>query len=671
MIVKSVEGRNFRSYETVSWSIKESGLFLIDGINPDTGRSNASGKTTLIDSIFWALYGYLPKWNGPKGGPADAVIQRGFDSCSVKVTVENNKMLYEIERQRPNKLKVTCNGSVIDGKTSDLDSRMSSFIGMTASQFLISVYISQDRNLSFYTMSDADRTQFLSVIAGLDNLNIALEKVKVEKKEIESQLDKTHGAISVLEDQIAALPSQKASLLDQVKILESRVLEESNQQSEILSRVNKEKEKNEQDFKILCNQSDSELSIQLKQIQQDYEAGKRKIEEFSQQLLSLPMLDPTYEQRVEEIKIKLNECQELKNKQHQIEVHNKAQKELIRHIIAQIEEVKNGKCQSCLQDLPEGSKNEQLTRLIGKANEIKGKFLADISLVDCSPIEEEYRKAQDELYQKKAEIEAAPNRIRIQVNGLKEKAANLLAMAKDKQSANELNKRNFLNQKNSRLREIENEIHKFQAKIQATKNEHKEVSNLLKFHEAQELSLTSKLEENKIKVLTLNGKLDEVLDLIELFGPKGLRVVYFDDIIDRIGSRAAQLLSLMTDGIYSTRIDQLGNNSKGEDKLMLRPVITRGGVELPQDDLSGGMRRTAMLAYDIAAAESVGESSVLFLDEALDGLDAVGKAEAMRLLEEVAMSRAVYVIDHTQETASSINNRIQITYKDGISTLST
>ncbi len=123
MKILSIKAVNFRSYQKIDWTLPSEGLFLIDGTNLETGRANMVGKTTLLDSIAWALYGYLPKWGGPKGGPADAVIKRGEDKCSVTVTLQNSSDLYEITRQRPVKLTVKKNGIVQEGKTSDLDKR--------------------------------------------------------------------------------------------------------------------------------------------------------------------------------------------------------------------------------------------------------------------------------------------------------------------------------------------------------------------------------------------------------------------------------------------------------------------------------------------------------------------------------------------------------------------
>jgi len=125
----------------------------------------------------------------------------------------------------------------------------------------------------------------------------------------------------------------------------------------------------------------------------------------------------------------------------------------------------------------------------------------------------------------------------------------------------------------------------------------------------------------------------------------------------------------MTDEVYSTSLIQIREDSKGASKLVLRPAISKGGQEVPLDDLSGGARRMVMLAYDVAVSETIADSAPLLLDEALDGLDVVGKSEAMRLLESVSKTRPVFVIDHSSEFKSSFSQIITVSHKNGESCL--
>jgi DNA repair exonuclease SbcCD ATPase subunit len=156
---------------------------------------------------------------------------------------------------------------------------------------------------------------------------------------------------------------------------------------------------------------------------------------------------------------------------------------------------------------------------------------------------------------------------------------------------------------------------------------------------------------------------DLALDLVEIFGPKGYRAVCFDGLIEKISDRAGQLLGVMTEGLYGTRLEQMGQDSKGNQKLILKPVIIKNASEVPLDDLSGGAEERVALAYDIAVAEAAGEGMPLLLDEVLSALDAVGKSEAMALLEEVSKTRPVLVIDHSSEFKAMFSQTIKVVYQ--------
>jgi DNA repair exonuclease SbcCD ATPase subunit len=281
------------------------------------------------------------------------------------------------------------------------------------------------------------------------------------------------------------------------------------------------------------------------------------------------------------------------------------------------------------------------------------------------------RDAEAALTNRKSELSALPNRIKSEMLAIESDIRNLnsiIELMQTKQSQElghaivESNKIESLESKG--LAEFKNELSK--AEIMS------ETSEKALTDAAEDLEKQKATKESIQQIIS--SKADEMTilqDLSELFGSKGYRSVYFDSMISRISDKAGSLMSIMTDGVYSTRLEQIGSDSKGNSKVILKPYITKGGQDVPPDDMSGGAEDRAMLAYDIAIGEIDSDGPPLFLDESVGGIDYVGKMEMMTLLEEVSRHRPVIVIDHSESFKAAFTNIISIDYSKGNSVLGT
>lgn len=667
MRILSVKATDFRAYPTLDWSLPGYGLYMIDAIT-DTGRSNMAGKSTLLDSIFWGLFGWLPKWHGPKGGPVDAVIRRNTTRCQVEVVFEHNGSTIRVIRQRPNKLQVYQDYKEIHGKSSDLDKRIEILLGMSAQQFLLSVYIAQDRSTSFFTMTDGERTQLLSLIAGLEELDRGLELAKQKKDQIQASLNKAEGALNVLKEQINVFPTQKTLYLDRFESKKSEVDHSDKNLQEAI--IEAEGRKN-----LCINEHDSEIvrlqsgrDAKLKELQKQRE--NQSVTLSSLHLGSdVAKLEPSYYAAVSEIQEKITEINSHNKEQEKIRIRNYQRVEKINKALDNAERAAQGKCSTCKQELPQWDREAHAQKFLEQAHALQEEIEIEGDLMDKAGLEALLNQAQQALANRKAELEAKPNQIKQEMATINANIKAIDAQIKNIES-------DFGNQKLVKETELKKELMSIDLSLKEAQSQNKllkleleQIEKTLKDLEKQELEAKNKIKEVDLKVSELTSQLNETLDLIDLFGPKGFRSVCFDGLIERISQRAGQLFSIMTDGVYSTYLAQIGEDSKGASKLILKPVVTKGGQEVPMDDLSGGARRMAMLAYDVAISETVADSAPLFLDEALDGLDVVGKGEAMRLLESVAAIRPVYVIDHSSEFKSSFNQVLTVIHKNGESHL--
>lgn len=672
MRLLAVDAKNFRSYQLLQWAVADRGLYLVDGINPDTGRSNMAGKTTLFDSIVFGLFGYLPKWGGPKGGPIDAVIRRGEESCRVEVLVEHAGRRVRIVRERPAKLSVFVDGVKQEGKISDLDSRIPELVGMSASQFLLSIYISQDRSTSFFSMSDSDRTRVLSVISGLEDLNRALEKAKQIKSDLQSQSERLSGSIEATESQINRLsPQRDALILHQSEC--TRVHQELLHSLSSVSAANEE-------LLRACEEGYNEerqaiiesLQEELGRLSARREEVDAKRSSLAKNLAFVPDVEPELKARLEAASNALSAARVSESQRHKCEMRNQLVLEQIEkklHELKRLEDPKHTSCPTCLQALPQSQVETTANRVLEELRLLEGRIEAVPPKHDLAALEVEANEASMRVLDRKAELQAGPSRVQNEVRALEAELSSIDSAARSIQSESTSALRVLESDYQENVRRIRSELRDLEHRIQMSQKDIELGERQLKGLQEEQQLLTQSLIQARTEMGNVGREMDEVLDLIDLFGPKGFRAVCFEGLIARISDRAGELFSAMTDGAYSTRLDQTSENAKGEERVVLRPTITKGGLEVPVDDLSGGARRMAMLAYDISVAESVGDSSALFLDEALDGLDAVGKAEALRALEKVAVNRAVYIVDHTSEIRSAVQDVLVVEYRHGASTL--
>lgn len=656
----AIYAENFRSYPLIEWSLPN-GLTLIDGHNSDTRGSNLAGKTTLLDSWFWCRYGWLPKWDGPKGGQADAVIRRGFDKCVVRVTEQFAQDTIEIQRERPSKLIVKKNGVVIKGMDQN---SLDILLGMNASQFLISVYLKQKRRKSFYWMSDAERTELLSTIANLEKLDDAFEVAKKKKEQSANTVEAYTSRLEILNTELQRLP-EKIALAQTTQM---------DRQSEV-NMAKDNLHKRELDLKTYSDLLDTALKNKIEEQENKYLDTltqvrlqqcelQGRLNGLNQSLKAIPAVEA---ELVEAKNSALKEIDLAKESNSQLHIERRQFAYHIAMVQTQLNHSNQGHCEACKQALPE---NESVTaRHNFKLNSLIAQ-IANLPLpIDVAPLQEAYDAAYAAVAKRTSELSVLPNSIKKDISILEIQLNQKKNEAKSLEQSFEMFKREAQHEYNKEAQSLKNDVAQSQIQLERATGAYEVAQENCKSLQSEEALITNGIQEYDKIVAEAQTGLDEALDLLDLFGPKGFRAVCYDGLVVRIAERASQLLGVMTENMYSTRIDQVGADSKGQQKLILKPVLLKNGIEVPLDDLSGGAETRVALAYDVAISEAQTQNLPLLLDETLEGLDAVGKSEAMALLEEISKHRSVLVIDHASEFKAMFNQVVRVFYQAGESRL--
>ena len=113
-----IKAKNFLSFKELELDLDNRGLILLTGKNLDdksgTFDKNGIGKSSLVASIFYALFGETPD-----GRSADAIINKDAKkNASVELTLEVSGNTYVITRGRKkNVLSITLNGEPMEFST--------------------------------------------------------------------------------------------------------------------------------------------------------------------------------------------------------------------------------------------------------------------------------------------------------------------------------------------------------------------------------------------------------------------------------------------------------------------------------------------------------------------------------------------------------------------------
>lgn len=214
--IESVELLNFKTYRghhSINFP-QRPGLYLLTGRNevePALG-TNAAGKSTLLDAIYWCLYGRTTR-----GLRAGDVVSWGETSCSVEMVMWLNDVPLKVKRsQSPNNLQTT-NGIVPYHPVSQED--LTKRLGIGSEAFLHSVMLPQFGD-SFLDLQPAAKLTLFSQVMELDYW---LEKSKEAEKlateistdvqEQTNQVSRCQGQLETLKDDLQELAIKQRDYL--------------------------------------------------------------------------------------------------------------------------------------------------------------------------------------------------------------------------------------------------------------------------------------------------------------------------------------------------------------------------------------------------------------------------------------------------------------------------
>jgi len=265
MKINKVEISNFYSIKDIKLSFdKYEGIVLVEGINKDTGGSNGSGKSAIIEAVVWGLFGKTIRKS-----TEDALINNtAKKGCVVRITVNDNIV---IERgKKPTFLRLfQSDKELTKDNATNTQLAIDALLNTNYKVFLASTVFGQQNNIEFIDATPEDKRIIIKNFLNLDYLFDLRESVKYLKsqysqgikrcdaiiEEHDSYVKKFNKELDRLELIKKQLDEQGISLVLSCELDDIIGIEQNNKKVEWdIALLNKEIENLEEDIEKLTKQ---------------------------------------------------------------------------------------------------------------------------------------------------------------------------------------------------------------------------------------------------------------------------------------------------------------------------------------------------------------------------------------------------------------------------------
>lgn len=620
--LQSLRLKAFRSFvEEVEIKLGSTGLYLIDGKNHQTQDASGTGKSSLFYATAFAL-NILPTGINAKD------LQSFLTKEKMQVVLRlSSTDLGDIVISRGKETFIEYSGNHFEGATL-VNEHLVRVFGLTSEMLATMVFRPQNSGGHILSKNSTELVEFLSTLLGLNLIEKAIETsneiVKTLSKEILS-----------LDGQIQS----KTEVVNSIDIKDVSALEADNQElSKQLIQLEAERVELEvQIDEIGALERQEEAAIKVK-----YEGLKSQAKTF---IASLETQDEQAKKQVAarniSIKAELNsigsDIFNVKTAKTEIVSLEKERQKLVEAV-----------CPTCDRSWEESK--TALALVVAKIEQKK-------NLINQEP----------ELIKKKETLEAQlqvwePNP---QIQELKMAIKNFDIQAMSERVIGRASGK--MNVVSSTMREIAKISERYNTNKVAIEQQ-KEVKRLLD----QTNKDLATLKDLRLKK---QGTVQTETDFCKVLGKEGFLGSIFDEVLQEVVQTINGNLSNIANMAHVTfnfRTEAL--NTKGVVKKSIVPMVSILGHESKISALSGGMLTSLELISDLAVKEVMERRTgkkigFYFADEVFNGQGRPSQEACFEVLKQNSTNRAVFVIDHRNETKELFTQIINVEMENGISSI--
>ena len=232
VIFKKISIKNFLSIGDKSIELDfDSGISLITGINSDKGGRNGVGKSSLVESVYWCLFG-----STIRDIKKDKVIHNQTDrNCVVSmefiIEINNTSKKYKLTRSlEPTKIVLVEDGNDITLSTMPkTDELIKELIGANEEVFQNAVIMTANNTLPFMAQKKIDKRKFVEGILNLGIFGQMLLKTRADYNEYKKENDILGSVFSTQNKNLSLYQSQieknKEIKTQKIESLKNKILD--------------------------------------------------------------------------------------------------------------------------------------------------------------------------------------------------------------------------------------------------------------------------------------------------------------------------------------------------------------------------------------------------------------------------------------------------------------